>query len=418
MSTDVSSAREAAMPADPSSESRPRAFRVVIVDDTPDVRDLLGLVIGRAPDFTVVAEAGDGREGIAVATREQPDVVLLDLAMPEMDGLEALPHLRTALPGAAIVVLSGFQAAALGAQALEAGADGYVEKGTPARDLLARLRELVGLRFPEARSTVASDPAAPCAPQPAPSPPAAVGPGTPAAADPDGGVGEVERLRRAISTITHEFSNPVTVLHGVLEEFQNDGLTPERRERLVAALARQVHQLDQMCTDLLTAGRVGDGRLAVDLVEFDLLDMLRDITSERTELTLRTDPATARLPVLADPGRVEQILTNLISNAIRYGAPPVEVRARLADTGRVHVSVADRGPGVPADFRPHLFDEFARADTEDRIAGNGLGLYVVRHLAEAHGGRAVHEDQPGGGTVFTVDLASADPAAARAAEAG
>lgn len=120
-----------------------RVFRVVLVDDTPDLRDLLSLVLDRSPDFRVVGEAGDGRAGLAVVEREQPDVVLLDLAMPVMSGLEALPRMRAALPEARIVVLSGFGADLVGGRTLADGADAYVEKATPAPQILERLRDVL-----------------------------------------------------------------------------------------------------------------------------------------------------------------------------------------------------------------------------------------------------------------------------------
>lgn len=120
--------------------------RIVVVDDTPDVRDLLSLMLGRAEDLEVVGQAGDGRQAIEVAERERPDGILLDLAMPVMDGLEALPHLRRLLPDAAIVVLSGFGAGAMAAQAREAGADDYVEKGTPLRTIVQTLRDVLERR--------------------------------------------------------------------------------------------------------------------------------------------------------------------------------------------------------------------------------------------------------------------------------
>jgi CheY-like chemotaxis protein len=119
----------------------PPPLRVVIVDDTAEQRDLLRR--GLEDDgFDVVAEAGDGREGIAVARSAHPDVILLDLAMPVMDGLEALPTLRTDCPDATIVVLSGFGTAQSTRRALAAGADGYLRKGIPVATMLAHLRDL------------------------------------------------------------------------------------------------------------------------------------------------------------------------------------------------------------------------------------------------------------------------------------
>jgi DNA-binding NarL/FixJ family response regulator len=116
--------------------------RVLVVDDAAHLRDLLTLLLDIEDDFEVVGTAADGAQAIVQAALLDPDVVLLDLAMPVMDGLAALPDLRQRLPGARIVIFSGFEHQALARRALEAGADDYIEKGTSVTHLVERLREL------------------------------------------------------------------------------------------------------------------------------------------------------------------------------------------------------------------------------------------------------------------------------------
>lgn len=118
-----------------------RALSVVVVDDTADARQLLGLALARG-GFEVVGEAADGREGIDVVRALQPDVVLLDLAMPVLDGIAALPEIRACVPEATIVVLSGFGAQQMAERATAIGADGYVQKGAPVHSILDHLRTL------------------------------------------------------------------------------------------------------------------------------------------------------------------------------------------------------------------------------------------------------------------------------------
>lgn len=117
--------------------------RVVLVDDTADLRELLRFALEQH-EFTVVAEASDGREGIARVEQHAPDLVLLDLAMPVMDGFEALPRMRRTCPRAKIVVLSGFDAGAMATRAHDLGADGYLQKGASLNETLRYLREVVG----------------------------------------------------------------------------------------------------------------------------------------------------------------------------------------------------------------------------------------------------------------------------------
>jgi DNA-binding NarL/FixJ family response regulator len=116
--------------------------RVLVVDDAANLRELLTLLLEVEDDFEVVGTAADGQQAIAAALSLRPDVVLLDLAMPVMDGLQALPALREHLPKARIVIFSGFEHQALAEEALQAGADAYIEKGTSVTHLVSQLRTL------------------------------------------------------------------------------------------------------------------------------------------------------------------------------------------------------------------------------------------------------------------------------------
>jgi DNA-binding NarL/FixJ family response regulator len=108
---------------------------VFLVDDVPELRELIRLGMEEDPGFEVVGEAGDGRTALTGIAETRPEAVLLDLSMPDMNGLEAIPEIREGDPDVAIIVLSGFAAERMGPVSLERGADGYVEKGTPIQDL-------------------------------------------------------------------------------------------------------------------------------------------------------------------------------------------------------------------------------------------------------------------------------------------
>ena len=148
------------------TQQRPR--RVVIIDDTEDLRELLRIALARG-GFEVIAEAGDGRAGIAVVRETQPDVVLLDLSMPVMDGIEALPTIRRLCPMARIIVLSGFGASQMSDRAVAAGADGYVQKGAPLTTILEYVREVCAGSHSAGRSLSVVAPST----APTPEPPAA-----------------------------------------------------------------------------------------------------------------------------------------------------------------------------------------------------------------------------------------------------
>lgn len=119
-------------------------LNVLVVDDSADLRDLISMVIERHPGgWHVIATAADGREAIDEARASRPDLVLLDIAMPVMDGMQALPHIRDAAPEALVVMLSGYPFATAGQGALDAGANGYLEKSDLVKGLIPRLEQII-----------------------------------------------------------------------------------------------------------------------------------------------------------------------------------------------------------------------------------------------------------------------------------
>ena len=117
----------------------PAPFRTLLADDVVDLRFMVKLALERSGRFQIVAEAENGEQAVAMARQYQPDLVLLDVSMPVRDGLEALPDIRSASPGAKVVMLSGFEASRLASSALASGASAYLEKGIPPRQLVAEL---------------------------------------------------------------------------------------------------------------------------------------------------------------------------------------------------------------------------------------------------------------------------------------
>ncbi|MBV9486377.1 MAG: response regulator [Frankiaceae bacterium] len=357
-----------------------RLATVVVIDDTPDLRLLLRMVLELSDRYTVVGEAGDGAAGIKVVSEWQPDLVLLDLAMPVMDGLEALPGIRSAAPTTKVVVLSGFEADRMAEQAVSRGADGYLQKGTQPDDVVAMLDDILGIGAPPAV-------AAPRIPH-----------------QQAGEHEEIEALRAAVATAAHELRTPSTVLIGLSQTLmqRRDKLDAARMDELLDAIVRQTRVLDRVTADLLTSAQAQRGGLSAQPEPMDLTPALRAAARAVADQTDITVDAPGELQVVADPVRVQQMLTNLVSNAMKYGAAPVSITASVAE-GRALVRVDDRGPGVPDSFRPQLFEQYARA-TGSRASGTGLGLYVVRELATAQGGAAWYEPRIDGGSSFRFTL--------------
>jgi signal transduction histidine kinase len=167
----------------------------------------------------------------------------------------------------------------------------------------------------------------------------------------------------------------------------------------MGSVGRQARILDGITADLLTAAQIQRGTLRIDIQSVDPRTVIEGAIGDTYDVALDIEDPRA---VHADPLRLEQMLSNLLGNAYKYGAAPYTVRVR-ADGEHTLIDVVDHGAGVPEEFRERLFQEFARAN--DAVAtGTGLGLYVVRTLARAQGGDVTYRPGDVAGSVFTIRL--------------
>lgn len=217
-----------------------------------------------------------------------------------------------------------------------------------------------------------------------------------------------------LSFAAHELRTPLTSLRGNIQLAQRRLERGATSEAIIEAVGRadsQVDRLRRLVDDLLDVSRIGSGRLSIDVETVALqplvkrmVDMERDIEPLRA-IELSLPEASILLDV--DPGRLEQVLINLLHNARKYSPPDKSVSVRV-DRGTEHVRIAvqDQGIGIPPEDVPHIFDRFHRASNVDprRVSGLGLGLYIARAIVEAHGGRLRLESAPGEGSTFTVIL--------------
>ena len=218
-----------------------------------------------------------------------------------------------------------------------------------------------------------------------------------------------------LANISHEFRTPLSTLNASIELLmdQADDLSPAEIRELLNPTHLSLLSLQSLIDNLLESSSIEAGSfrlrrrpVRLEDVMADALTIVRPLVERRRQAIAVTEPA--RLPTLpADRARLTQALVNLLSNAAKYSpiGCPIDLHIGQSD-GTLRVAVADRGPGVSPEDRVNLFRRFMRLDAQggDEQYGIGLGLYLVKKIAEAHGGQVGVEDRPGGGAVFWMDL--------------
>jgi signal transduction histidine kinase len=222
----------------------------------------------------------------------------------------------------------------------------------------------------------------------------------------------LERQNIVVGVAAHELRSPlfaISLLVDVLRD-RRGVLTEEQRLDLVNRIAERTGHLRTLVGKLLVASMIdAEGlRPAAEPVPVPVLEFILERLGDLDELSPHVNVfCRPGVVALVDRGEFAEMLTNYLENAFAYGRPPVEVRA-VQEGDSVRISVCDRGPGVPEAFVPRLFERFSREpSSEHRVEGTGLGLWIVRHLAEANRGTAWYEPNQAGGSCFGLRLPAA-----------
>jgi signal transduction histidine kinase/DNA-binding response OmpR family regulator len=218
-----------------------------------------------------------------------------------------------------------------------------------------------------------------------------------------------------VATVSHELRTPLTSIAGALGLLTGNvaGKLPESAMHLLTIAYANSQRLVRLLNDILDIEKMESGKAVFDFKRVEVRSLVEHtIEANRAlaqgcDVRIRFDPASAAFDVRADPDRLEQAITNLLSNAIKFSSPGEEVVVAAETRGdTVRISVGDHGPGVPNEFKPHIFEKFAQADGTDarKKGGTGLGLSIVKQIVDRLDGAVGFADAPGGGAVFHIDL--------------
>ncbi len=369
--------------AEPVAMVRDRAAaRILVVDDNADLRNYVAGLLGRS--FAHVETATHGAEALASARALPPDLILCDVMMPVMDGFALVralrddPRTRT-VP---IILLSARAGAEAAEQGLDSGADDYLVKPFAGRELLARVRsqlEMARVRAEAGRerqriNEVLSDAAA---------------------------------RDEFLAMTSHELRTPLTALKLQLEIMGHTATAEGRGSERMGVARRQVDRLAALVEAMLDASRASTGTLTLAPTDLDLTSLARSVAARFTDdagatgSTIHVEGA----PVHGrwDRARIEQVLSSLLSNAVKY-APGTPITLRVEGDGEtVRIVVRDLGIGIPTEALHRVFERYERAVPAENYGGLGLGLYLARRIVEAHGGD-IGVESVGDGATFTVTL--------------
>lgn len=366
--------------------------KILVIEDEQDIREeVMDWLMFEGYD---VQGAANGRIGLQTAYAYVPDLILCDIAMPEMDGHGVLIEVRSSdkLRNTPFIFLTADADRDSVRKGMEMGADDYITKPFTHAEVLSAVRTRMARKAAEAGEIQER-------------------------MDVLNRAFEEEREKRLLKTrlvamFSHDFRNPLsTVLSSmsIIRKYE-ERLTPEQKQQHFQRIESSVHLLVQMLDDMLVVAELESGHLTFspeehDVVQFveNMVDEFRMIDQQAHVLTFHVDDHPGMVSV--DIKLIRQILSNLLANALKYSPAGVEIGVHVGQQNEnIRLIVEDHGIGIPADSLDHLFETFHRGNNVGAIKGTGLGLSIVKSCIDQYQGHIYVESRENEGTRITVDL--------------
>jgi signal transduction histidine kinase len=374
---------------------------VAVVDDNPGFRETLASLLG-TEELLVVGAAGRGTDAVSLVRSTEPDVVLMDVRMPEMNGIEATRLVKSAFPDVGIVALTGVDDQDAVREMLVAGASCYVLKDSDSEEIFHAIRQAAA-----GGGVISSEVT-----------PRVIGELTEALERERRRARQLELAQEAlleraarrhelVSRLGHELRTPVTVILGMAQTLAKGAGSNEQREEMLEALVMRAQGLARLVSRL-------EGVVEAGLTEYT---DVTDVANEVAVLSPRVEVETPGRPVLATLNRVaaRRILEELVENGLEFSGEddPVVVRIEETEAG-IQVRVIDQGPGIAEDALERIFEPLEQAeDLHTRThQGVGLGLTVARMSARAMDGDVTLESTGPQGSVFLWEVTTSSLSAA------
>jgi len=370
--------------------------RILIVDDEKEIREFLSKALTRIAGFHVEL-AEDGAEALKKIEQDKLDLILTDLKMPKVDGLKLITEIAKTKPEILTILMTGHGTIDSALEAMKRGASDYLTKPINLDELVLRIQKVLDekQRFLSLQGYITQLERA------------------------NQELKKVDEIKSEfVSVASHELRTPLATIKNAVQLVLKGkaGEINETQDNFLTMAEKNINRLTNILNNLLDLSRIESGKIGMKLEELDLrvpvvfvlssLKSQADVKSIHLEMEVEKD-----LPfVYGDREKVEQILTNLIGNAIKFTPEGGEVivSARLSDKIRnaVGISVHDTGIGIPQDQFEKVFEKFHQVESplHHSAGGTGLGLAITKGLVEAHQGQIWVESEVGKGSRFTFTL--------------
>ena len=355
---------------------------ILVIDDDESMRDSCAQILTK--DGYQAEIANDGYSGLEKIKEKKPDLVLIDLKMPGINGLEVLEKTREIDPNIIAIVITGYATVESAVEAMKIGAYDFLPKPFTPDEL-----RIIIKRGLEKRKLIQ----------------------------------ETESLKREkklmeenfITMVSHQLRSPLVAILQYFEVILNGmvGDVSERQKEMIQKAQNRLESLMNLINDWLDVARLDSGQIVEKLKPLSLKKVIERLLEEMQPLAQEQDihlelsPSSVNENVMGDEESLKQVFSNLITNAIRYNKPKGKVKISITENKNFIITeVQDTGIGISKDHLPFIFDQFYRVKrTEDqKIKGTGLGLSIAKKIVEAHGGSIQVSSEKDQGSTFTVFL--------------
>jgi two-component system sensor histidine kinase/response regulator len=352
---------------------------ILVVDDTLTNREVMARILSRKKyQYKLIA---NGEEALVAVSQRLPDLILLDISMPGMDGFEVCEHLKAdeRTRNIPVMFISALDETEDKVRAFQVGGVDYITKPFKIEEVLARVETQIMLAMQRKEILALS-----------------------------------ELKDQLIRTVSHDLKNPLHVIMGYAALLMDGGYTtsPDDVQSMSKHIYNSAERMYSLVTNLLELSQIEDG-VSFELSPLSLTRLCQDMMPEFEMIaqakhhTLTVELPTTDIIVNGDTMRLGQVLSNLVSNACKYTPENGHVRLSVAQHNQtVHLCVEDNGLGIPKEAIPQLFNKFYRVNTVEHraVEGTGLGLSIVKAIIEQHHGKIEVESELNKGSKFTVSL--------------